>query len=73
MCFFLLLCSLPAAADVIEPCFVPGQDCTNVVVQELGKAKKFVRIQAYGFTSKPIEDALVSAEKRGVDVTSSST
>lgn len=64
----LLAVALPASAAQIETCFVPGQDCTAVVVREIGTARKEVLLQAYGFTSEPIAAALVEARRRGVVV-----
>lgn len=55
-------------AQAAEVCFTPGDDCTSLVVRELGAAKKTVRVQAYSFTSAPIAKALVDASHRGVRV-----
>jgi len=43
-----------------------GADAGHVSI--LDRAQSQIRLQAYGFTSSPILDALVSAKKRGVDV-----
>lgn len=51
-----------------QACFTPGDDCTDLAVQTINQAKKSIKVQAYGFTSQPIVDALIAAEKRGVDV-----
>lgn len=64
----LLLFPLSATAASPEVCFTPGGDCTSIVVRELSKAKATVLVQAYSFTSAPIEKALVDAAKRGVKV-----
>lgn len=48
--------------------FSPNGDATNVAVQAINGAKKQVLIQAYGFTSAPIINALGDAKARGVDV-----
>jgi phosphatidylserine/phosphatidylglycerophosphate/cardiolipin synthase-like enzyme len=64
----LLLVASIASASPVETCFVPGQDCTSVVAREIAAAKSTVLVQAYGFTSKPIEQALIDASKRGVKV-----
>jgi len=49
-------------------CFSPDQDCTDRISEEIDKARKSVRVQAFSFTSLPIAQALASAEKRGVSV-----
>lgn len=40
----------------------------GLVVDAVGAAKSSIHVAAYAFTSKPIAQALVSAEHRGVDV-----
>lgn len=47
--------------------FSPKGGCTAAIVKELDRAKKTVRVNAYSFTSEPIEKALEAAKKRGVD------
>ncbi len=48
--------------------FSPRGGCTQAAVDEIGRAKKEVLIQAYSFTSAPIAQALLHAFKRGVRV-----
>jgi phosphatidylserine/phosphatidylglycerophosphate/cardiolipin synthase-like enzyme len=48
--------------------FSPNGGCTEAIVNELGKAQEEVLVQAYGFTSAPIAQALVDAAKRGLKV-----
>lgn len=62
----ILACQL-AQADV-KACFTPSENCTGEIVTAIDKAKKSVYVQAYSFTSEPIAQALVDANKRGVDV-----
>jgi phospholipase D len=57
----------PAVAQV-SVCFVPAQECDTPVVEAIGRAEKFIRVQAYGFTARPILRALANARARGVDV-----
>ena len=65
--FSLLFLSSLAHAEIVQICFVPSTtSCTDVVVKQIAAAKSTVLVQAYGFTSKPIEQALVDAFKRGV-------
>lgn len=51
-----------------DQCFVPGGDCTGMVVRWIEKANRQVLMQAYSFTSRPIAEALVQAAARGVEV-----
>jgi phosphatidylserine/phosphatidylglycerophosphate/cardiolipin synthase-like enzyme len=48
--------------------FSPGGGCTEIVVREIAGAHHEVLVLAYGFTSKPIAQALVDAKLRGVHV-----
>jgi phosphatidylserine/phosphatidylglycerophosphate/cardiolipin synthase-like enzyme len=48
--------------------FSPAGGCTDAVVREIAAAKHEVLVLAYGFTSRPISQALVDAKLRGVDV-----
>jgi phosphatidylserine/phosphatidylglycerophosphate/cardiolipin synthase-like enzyme len=67
----LLCCALFSArlsADPLSVYFSPNGGCTQAIVEEVGKAKKTVLVQAYSFTSDTIAQALVAAKKRGVDV-----
>jgi len=72
--FFLAVSALPGQAmaqktsDVEEVYFSPHGGCAQAIVDNLNWAEKYVRVQAYSFTSKPIAEALIAAYKRGVDV-----
>ena len=57
----------PVVAEV-SVCFVPAQECDTAVSEAIGRAEKFIRVQAYGFTSQPVLRALADARARGVDV-----
>jgi phosphatidylserine/phosphatidylglycerophosphate/cardiolipin synthase-like enzyme len=46
----------------------PKQHPEHGIVERLKEAKESVRVQAYGFTSRPIADELIAAKRRGVDV-----
>jgi len=52
----------------MSTCFTPGQDCTGTIVLAIEQAKTEILVQAYGFTSKPIAEALVRAKTRGVTI-----
>jgi phosphatidylserine/phosphatidylglycerophosphate/cardiolipin synthase-like enzyme len=66
----LFLLGTPAVAREanITDAFSPKQGATELVVSTIGKAQETVRVAAYSFTSKPIANALVEAQQRGVDV-----
>src|SRR5437588_12170911 len=57
-----------AQAIELRVCFVPDEDCTTLIVRTIDAAKSELLVQAYGFTSGPIIQALVNAKERGVDV-----
>jgi len=48
--------------------FSPNGGCTQAVVNALNGAEKTILVQAYSFTSAAIANALVEANRRGVDV-----
>ncbi len=48
--------------------FSPRGGATDALVEELGKAKASIIVQAYSFTSAPIAQALKDASQRGVKV-----
>lgn len=52
----------------ISTCFTPPQSCGDVIVSNVTSAKSSVYIQAYGFTSEKIIQALIDAKNRGVNV-----
>lgn len=62
------LCGAASASPEIDVCFSPDGKCEERIVREIGDAKSTILVQAYGFTSRPIADALVAAQKRGVTV-----
>ncbi len=51
-----------------EAFFSPGGGCESRIVEEIGEARKNIRVQMYIFTSKRIAEALARAAKRGVYV-----
>lgn len=66
--FYWALLSARVSADPLSVYFSPDGGCTQAIVEEVGKAKKRVLVQAYSFTSDPIAHAPVAAKKSGVDV-----
>ncbi len=70
----LFVFSSPAYPQVLQTAieeqvyFSPKGGCTEAIVKNLEQAERYVLVQAYSFTSKPIAEALVRAHKRGVKV-----
>jgi len=52
----------------IEVNFSPNGDAEKSIIREIDNARLNIRIQAYSFTSKPIGEALLAANHRGVVV-----
>jgi phosphatidylserine/phosphatidylglycerophosphate/cardiolipin synthase-like enzyme len=66
---FLILLASPALADPsIQVAFSPRSGATEAVVQVISEAKQLIHVAAYGFTSKPIAQALIQAHQRGVEI-----
>jgi len=49
-------------------CFTPGQNCTQLIINEINKSKKSILVQSYSFTSLPIANALIAASRRGIKI-----
>jgi phosphatidylserine/phosphatidylglycerophosphate/cardiolipin synthase-like enzyme len=64
----LLYFSATASAAQLTPCFTPGEDCVAFIVRNIEAAKSELLVQAYGFTSTPIIQAIGNAKQRGVTV-----
>lgn len=67
------VCILPLTIAICyaapyKVCFTPGENCTQYIVETIDGAKNNIRVQAYSFTSKPIVEAIINAQKRGVNV-----
>jgi phosphatidylserine/phosphatidylglycerophosphate/cardiolipin synthase-like enzyme len=56
------------STGTIDVFFSPNGGATNAIVNEIGKARKEIVVQAYSFTSKPIAKALLDAKKRGISI-----
>lgn len=55
-------------APQIKVLFSPQDNCAQEIVSEIDKAKDYVYVAMYFFTSRPIAQALILAKDRGVDV-----
>lgn len=56
------------ASTGTEVYFSPHGGCTDAIVRAITAAKESIYVQAYSFTSQPIAEALVAAQRRGVKV-----
>lgn len=69
---FTVHLALPAAAEPapaqIDTCFVPAEACAGRIVAAIDGARSEIRVEAYGFSARPIIAALLRARQRGVDV-----
>jgi len=59
--------SFPANTEY-QTCFTPSDNCTGMIVNEIRSAKKSINVQAYSFTSLPIEESLATAKSNNIDV-----
>ena len=57
-----------ASQDGVYVFFSPGGKPTDAIVDQINQAKSTLHIQAYQFTSAPIAEAVVNAQKRGVQI-----
>jgi len=57
-----------AQAGSIRVYFSPNGGCTDAILIEINQAKSEILLQAYSFTSQPIAQALIRAQKRGVKI-----
>ena len=64
----VVLLASEAQASELTVCFIPGEDCTAMLVREIDSAKSELLVQAYNFTSPPIIAAIGRAPERGVKV-----
>ena len=56
------------ATGTIEYAFTPGDDAAGLIVRTIDAARSEVLVQAFSFTHRDIADALVRANRRGLDV-----
>ena len=69
MTFFMIgAVAIKNPYENISTCFTPPQSCGDVIVSNVTSAKSSVYIQAYGFTSEKIIQALIDAKNRGMSV-----
>ena len=58
--------SATTTPSAVTVCFTPGGNCTDTIVNALGKAKRTIVGQAYSFTSAPIAKAPLDAHLHGI-------
>lgn len=56
------------ATGTVELAFTPGDDAAGLVIRAIDEARSQVLVQVFSFTHRDIADALVRAQRRGVDV-----
>ncbi len=66
--FFLWSTCAMGQVRSIRGNFSPSGGCTDAILQQINQARTEILIQAYSFTSKPIAQALIAAQKRGVKI-----
>ncbi len=64
----LVVASAAPMPALVSVCFVPGEGCGARIVAAIDAARSEIRVQAYGFSARPIIAALTEAHRRGVDV-----
>lgn len=65
---YIGIVTYPTPRFSYETCFTPPERCGDLIVSYINNAKRSIFVQAYGFTSKKIIDALVQAKNRGLQV-----
>ncbi len=57
-----------AATGTVQYAFTPGDPVDAMIISAIDDAQQQILVQAYSFTHRRIADALVRAQRRGVDV-----
>lgn len=58
----------PVAKAALQAAFAPWDNVEGLIIDELAGAQKQVLVQAYLLTSKNVAQALIVAQRRGVDI-----
>lgn len=56
------------ARGTVQVAFTPWDNAEGMIVDAISRARSEILVQAYGFTSRAIADALITAHRRGVRV-----
>lgn len=62
------VCPICVGSDKIEVCFTPGNPCEDKIIKKIESAQKEILLQSFSFTSRPLAQALLRAQKRGVSI-----
>lgn len=57
-----------AARGTVQVAFTPWDNAEGLIIDAIGRARREILVQAYGFTSRSIAEALLAAHRRGVKV-----
>jgi len=57
-----------AAAGTVQYAFTPGDHVDSMIIGAIDAARRQILVQAYSFTHRRIANALVRAQRRGVEV-----
>jgi len=60
--------SVEGPNDLVQYCFSPGGNCDQILVSWINRANSSVHVLIYEFTLSDVSQALIAAQKRGVDV-----
>lgn len=64
-----LFCAIPQAiSPTVTAGFSPGGSALALVLTTVGQSTRQLDVAAYSFTSKPVAEAILAAEQRGVHV-----
>ena len=63
-----VIVSSGSSGQILEYCFSPGGNCDQVIIKYINQASSSVHIMVYEFRLKSIEDSLVGARNRGIEV-----
>lgn len=58
----------PQTTASVQAFFSPHGGAQDAIIREIDGAKEWIRLQAYSYTSVPISEALLRANKRGVKI-----
>lgn len=56
------------ARGTVQVAFTPWDNAEALIVDAIRRAKREILVQAFGFTSRALANALLAAKRRGVDV-----
>jgi len=68
LCLFLTILAAQGTEPAYELGFSPNGQSLQVVLDGIAGAKESILVAAYSFTSKPVAQALLTAQERGVKV-----